>query len=67
MRRSDRLLVAALVALIAATVAGVTILSLLEAPGWVMFVMVMVLFATIWVGAFWLVVPSNRREERDDE
>lgn len=67
MRISDRSLVAALAALIAATAAAVVVLSLLGAPGWVMFVVVMVLFATIWVGAFWLVVPPDRPEGRDDE
>lgn len=67
MRRSDRILVAALAALIAATVAAVLVLSVLGAPAWVMFAVVMVLFATIWVGAFWLVVPSDRPEGRDDE
>lgn len=67
MRRSDRILIAALATIIAATVAAVVVLSLLKAPGWVMFVVVMVLLATIWVGAFWLVVPSDRPERRGDE
>ena len=67
MRRSDGLLVWIFTTLIAAALAAVFVLALLGAPGWVMFVVVFALFATIWVGAFWFVVPSDPREERDAE
>jgi fatty acid desaturase len=66
-RRNDRLLLLAFAALIAAALAAVFVLALLGGPGWVMFVVVIVLFATIWVGAFWLVVPSDRHEGQDIE
>lgn len=51
--------------LIAAALAAVFVLTLLGGPGWVMFVVVVAVFATIWVGAFWLIVPPDPREERD--
>lgn len=66
-RRSDGLPIWAFATLTAAALAAVFVLALLGAPGWVIFVVVIALFATIWIGAFWLVVPSDRDERRDAE
>ena len=67
MRGSDGLLLWIFATLIASALAAVFVLVLLGAPGWVMFVVVIAVFATIWVGAFWLILPSDPREERDAE
>jgi membrane protein implicated in regulation of membrane protease activity len=64
MERSDKILISALAALGMVALAVIFVLSLLRVPEWLQFVMALVLFVALGLGAYrYVITPSGRREE----
>ena len=67
MRRGDQITIAVLVVLGVVAFIGLGVLTLLEAPEYIEFVVVMVLFLAIMVGSYLFVItPQKQREEERD-
>ncbi len=68
MDRRDWITIGILVVLGVAAEIALGALTLLEAPEWIEFVVLMVLFAAILVGSYLFVItPQKQREERDSD
>lgn len=69
MRRGDQITIAVLVVLGVVAFIGLGVLTLLEAPEYIEFVVVMVLFLAIMVGSYLFVITpqKQRQEERDTD
>jgi protein-S-isoprenylcysteine O-methyltransferase Ste14 len=68
MQRSDWIVIGLLIVLAVVGETAIALLTLLEGPEWIEFVIVLVLFAAILVGACWFVIaPQSLPEERDEE
>ena len=64
MSRSDQIWIAALAALGVVAMAVILVLSLLSSPEWIQFVLALVLFAAIALGAYrYVITPSGRGQE----
>ena len=67
MRRGDQITIAILVVLGVVAFIGLGVLTILEAPEYIEFLVVMVLFAAILVGSYLFVItPQKQREEERD-
>ncbi len=67
MRRGDQITIATLVVLGVVAFIGLGVLTILEAPEYIEFLVVMVLFAAILVGSYLFVItPQKQREEERD-
>ena len=67
MRRGDQITIAILVVLGVVAFIGLGVLTILEAPEYVEFLVVMVLFVAILVGSYLFVItPQKQREEERD-
>ena len=68
MQRSDWIVIGVIVALIVAGEIAIALLTLLEGPEWIEFVIAMVLFGAALAGAYWFVLaPQSLPEEREEE
>jgi protein-S-isoprenylcysteine O-methyltransferase Ste14 len=68
MQRSDKIVIGILIVLAVVGEIAIALLTLLEGPEWIEFVIVMVLFVAILAGAYWFVLaPQSLPEERDEE
>ena len=69
MRRGDQITIAVLVVLGVVAFIGLGVLTLLEAPEYIEFAVVMVLFLAIMVGSYLFVITpqKQRQEERDTD
>ena len=68
MQRSDWIVIGIIVALIVAGEIAIALLTLLEGPEWIEFVIAMVLFVATLAGAYWFVLaPQSLPEEREEE
>jgi hypothetical protein len=64
MERSDKILISTPAALGMVALAVIFVLSLLRVPEWLQFVMALVLFVALGLGAYrYVITPSGRREE----
>ena len=64
MRRSDKIWIAVLAALGVVALVAIDVLALLGSPEWVQFVLALVLFAAIALGAYrYVITPSGRDQE----
>ena len=64
MERGDKTLISALALLGVVALAVIFVLSLLRTPEWIQFVMALVLFAALGLGAYrYVITPSGRRQE----
>ena len=68
MDRRDWITIGILVVLGVVAEIALCALTLLEAPEWIEFVVLMVLFAAVLVGSYLFVItPQKQREERDTD
>ncbi len=68
MQRSDKIVIGILIVLAVVGEIAIALLTLLQGPEWIEFVIVMVLFVAILAGAYWFVLaPQSLPEERDEE
>ncbi len=68
MQRSDWIVIGVIVALIAAGQIAIALLTLLEGPEWIEFVIAMVLFVVALAGAYWFIfAPQSLPQEREEE
>ena len=68
MERSDKILISALAVLGVVAFAVIFVLSLLRTPEWMQFVLALVLFAALGLGAYrYVITPSGRRQESETD
>ena len=66
MERSDKVLISALAVLGVVLFVVIAALSLLETPEWIQFVLALVLFAALGLGAYrYVITPSGRGQESE--
>ena len=64
MEKSDKILIATLAIVGVVALAVILVLSLLRTPEWMQFVLALVLFAALGLGAYrYVITPSGRRQE----
>lgn len=68
MQRSDKIVIGILIVLAVVGEIAIALLTLLEGPEWIEFVIAMVLFVAALAGAYWFVLaPQSLPEEREEE
>ncbi len=68
MSRSDKIWIAALAGLGVVALVVIDVLALLGSPEWVQFVLALVLFAAIALGAYrYVITPSGRGQESESD
>jgi hypothetical protein len=68
MSRGDKIWIAVLAGLGVVAVVAIDVLALLGSPEWVQFVLALVLFAAIGLGAYrYVITPSGRGQEHESD
>ncbi len=68
MQRSDQIVIGVMVVLAVVGETAIALLTLLQGPEWIEFVIVMVLFVAALLASYWFVfAPQSLPEEREEE